>query len=126
MKTFELIDAALDWAVMQAIKPEYKDPSFFGITTFGPVFGKGYRYPCYGSRKFRPSTSWDQGGPIIERGCISLSPDEFITGNTRWCAVMTNEAVGYEQFGPTPLIAAMRCKVHSVFGDEVDIPKELL
>jgi hypothetical protein len=29
-------------------------------------------------------------------------------------------------FGPTPLIAAMRCFVASRLGDEVDIPEELL
>jgi len=29
-------------------------------------------------------------------------------------------------FGPTPLIAAMRCFVASKLGDEVDVPEELL
>ena len=28
-------------------------------------------------------------------------------------------------FGPTPLIAAMRCYVSGKLGDEVDIPEEL-
>ena len=29
-------------------------------------------------------------------------------------------------FGPTPLIAAMRCFVASKLGDEVDVPDELI
>ena len=76
---------------------------------------------------YHPSTDWDQGGPIIEREAISLCPDEYIIGNERWCAVMTNEGVGYESFGHTPLIAAMRCLVASKLGDEIEIeiPEEL-
>lgn len=30
------------------------------------------------------------------------------------------------RYGPTPLIAAMRCYVASKLGDEVEIPEELL
>jgi hypothetical protein len=30
------------------------------------------------------------------------------------------------QYGPTPLIAAMRCYVASKLGDEVEVPDELL
>jgi hypothetical protein len=30
------------------------------------------------------------------------------------------------EYGPTPLIAAMRCYVASKLGDEVEIPAELL
>lgn len=54
------------------------------------------------SEPWEPSTNWSQGGPIIER-----------------------EAAQYECFGPTPLIAAMRCYVASKLGDEVEIPDEL-
>jgi hypothetical protein len=31
----------------------------------------------------------------------------------------------YQEHGPTPLIAAMRCFVASKLGDEIEIPKEL-
>lgn len=37
---------------------------------------------------------------------------------------MIDETGGY--YGPTPLIAAMRCFVASKLGDEVEIPEELL
>lgn len=32
----------------------------------------------------------------------------------------------HEQYGPTRLIAAMRCFVASKMGDEIEIPEELL
>ena len=39
-----------------------------------------------------------------------------------WMAGIINTAQAY---GPTPLIAAMRCYVASKLGDEVNIPEEL-
>lgn len=74
------------------------------------------------------STDWAQAGPIIEREEISVSR-EFASGQIEWAAWTPApirddaEAFGY---GPTPLIAAMRCYVASKLGDEVDVPKELL
>ena len=68
---------------------------------------------------YHPSTDWSQGGPIIERERIELKGD----GGTDWLASHNNESV---EFGPTPLIAAMRCLVASKLGDEIEIPEELL
>ena len=74
---------------------------------------------------FTPSTDWAQGGPIIERECIEVGRQggEWIAcidvpENGDW------EAAG--QYGPTLLIAAMRCFVQSKLGDEVEIPEVLL
>ncbi len=64
------------------------------------------------------STDWAQGGPIIERERLHVYP---IDANT-WEA----DTLDYTHFGPTPLIAAMRCYVASQLGDEVEIPKELM
>jgi len=94
MKTNELTDAALDWAV--------------GSTG---EYGCGFF-----------STDWAQGGPIIEREAIQITPDEY-TGT--WSAYMTNEGEPYVGTGPTPLIAAMRCYVASKLGDEIELPTEL-
>lgn len=68
-----------------------------------------------------PSTNWVQGGPIIEREHISLSDPESQAGNEwrAWCGA-------WNFSGSTPLIAAMRCYVASRFGDEVDVPEELV
>jgi len=68
------------------------------------------------------STNWAQGGPIIEREKIALiPPNERID---EWEAVHPDR-MHNEEYGPTPLIAAMRCFVASKLGDEVDVPKEL-
>ena len=65
------------------------------------------------------STSWQEGGPIIERGKL----DVMWCGD-RWCAyAMTPDK--HDCYGPTPLIAAMRCFVASRLGDEVEVPEEL-
>jgi hypothetical protein len=98
MRTSELKDLALDWAVTKAIG-EYK-----------PVAAPSY------------STNWSQGGPIIEREEISVN---WASG--QWQAHTANDQDEYAQieYGPTPLIAAMRCYVASKLGDDVEIPNEL-
>ena len=68
-----------------------------------------------------PSTDWAQGGPIIEREviCIGSGMDA-----STWYA---NKGCGqHHRFGPTPLIAAMRCYVASKLGAEVEVPDELV
>jgi hypothetical protein len=116
MKTSELTGAALDWAVALIEKP--------GIVGVRPDGKLG----AAGNLAFSPSTDWAQGGPIIEREIISVSHDT--AGQTIEWAAWTPapirdeaEAFGY---GPTPLIAAMRCYVASKLGDTVDVPPELV
>jgi hypothetical protein len=89
MKTSELTGAALDRAVHEALGAE--------------SLKCGNTAPKY-------SADWAQAGPLIERESIQLTPDE---SHNMWCAFMNNEGVGYEYWGPTPLIAAMRCYVAS-------------
>ncbi len=72
-------------------------------------------------QKFDPSTDWAQGGPIIEQEKIELNL--FGSG---WMATRIDGPAVSEEIGPTPLVAAMRCYVASEFGDEVDVPDELL
>jgi hypothetical protein len=69
------------------------------------------------TKGFNPPTNWAQGGPIIEREMISIE----WTGED-WMAYIFHDE---ECFGPTPLIAAMRCYVASKLGDEVEVPEEL-
>ncbi len=75
---------------------------------------------------YNPSGSWWQGGPIIEREKIST---EEIQG--AWKAeleILTADDAHYRYglgYGPTPLIAAMRCYVAANLGAEVEIPEEL-
>ncbi len=100
-ETSELTGAALNWAVNQ-IEECCDDPC-------APLF----------------STDWAQGGPIIEREWLDVTPwpnesDEDL----RWQCVQ-HDSTDCLCFGPTPLIAAMRCYVASKLGDEVEIPEEL-
>ena len=116
VKTNELSGAALDWAVAEASgTPIYR--SWKTLT----------RMDMDGQHYWQPSIDWAQGGPIIEREEISISR-EFASGRIEWAAWTPApirddaEAFGY---GPTPLIAAMRCYVTSKLGDEVEIPEAL-
>ena len=122
IKTADLIGPALDWAVAKCLQPGYEE----------------WRLIRWIEQEFAPTANWAQGGPIIEREGINLSvdyQDDWLTTDKvqiGWKANLWNNSVpgtaGFLQwaYGPTPLVAAMRCFVASRFGDEVDIPEELL
>lgn len=59
---------------------------------------------------FQPSTTWAQGGPIIDHKRISLDANPDSSDDGQWYAD--------GQYGETALIAAMRSVVASVFGYE--------
>ena len=114
MKTAELTGPALDWAVA---KCEGYQPVFTNGSIL-PVFRKNEDTETT-IRKY--STNWSQGVPIIERERMMLEPY-----NDQWRAhKFTDEPPFVKAFGPTPLIAAVRCYVTSKLGDEVEIPEEL-
>lgn len=125
IKTADLIDAPLDWAVAKAQGRE--EIRVFGRTRPSDHGWIEIRFnpdPRADTARFDPSTNWFQGGPIIEReaigiGCLGKSA---IYANP-WLAARTEDSTEYA--GPTPLIAAMRCFVASKLGDEVDIPEVL-
>ena len=98
LKTSELQGAALDWTVASC---EGHDMEYFQVVD-----------------AYLPSTDWAQGGPIIERERICLIDQ----GGDYWQALWGWK----EAFGPTPLIAAMRCYVASKLGDEVEVPNEIV
>lgn len=124
MKTSELTGVALDWAVAvcegatQDTLESYAD---------------GLREADDGNY----STNWAEAGPIIEREDINvdrLTRSEVTESGSEiyrkdgWTAFTTVSAywiTPIRQYGPTPLIAAMRCYCCAILGDEIDIPKEL-
>lgn len=69
------------------------------------------------------STSWAQGGPIIEREKIAVNPCASTHPETPWFAL--SHTGTWTLLGPTPLSAAMRCSVSSKLGEEVEVPDEL-
>jgi hypothetical protein len=109
MKTSELTGAALDRAVAKREGPNSVASCYYDDDT--PLWLEEAPEP-----EWKPSTNWSQGGPIIERGLIVISPDP----QHGWRANPYMDLT--EFYGPTPLIAAMRCYVASKLGDEVEIP----
>jgi hypothetical protein len=107
IKTSELKDAALDWAVAWAEN--------ITIKHFSGVF-----YLLDGD-EWNPTRNWAQGGPIIESEGINT----IQSGD--WIAEMDADHSGgvISTGGDTPLVAAMRCYVSSKLGDEIDVPEEL-
>jgi hypothetical protein len=118
IKTSELTGAAFNWAVAKCegvpnihiVKKPGK------VCIYGEIAGVDFPY--------QPSTDWSQGGPIIERECITLVNAD---GDDVWSAYpIADNPVAHRKSGPTPLIAAMRCYVASKFGDSIEIPDQLL
>lgn len=111
LQTATLVGVALDWAVAKCEEPDLSVEDFI----------------CGWKRwDYCASSDWAQAGPIIELeiACIRLS------NNLGWaaCRPYNYEEDKPEQYvyGPTPLIAAMRCYVLSQLGAEVDVPDEVI
>jgi hypothetical protein len=107
MKTSELIGPALNWAVHTAQGLSEEE-----FVVMDNLYGPQWQGPEY-------STSWQEGGPIIERERMEFDFDEDEQVFRAYDGV-------HAGVGPTHLIAAMRCYVMSRLGDEVDIPEELV
>jgi hypothetical protein len=103
MKTSELTGAALTWAVDKSLN----------LNTPYNSGGQTGKVPLY-------STDWSQGGPIIEAWMIDVG-----TYRGAWRAARHVGILPTYGYGPTPLIAAMRCYVASKLGDDVEIPEAL-
>jgi hypothetical protein len=109
MKVAELTGALLDVWVARVI----------GLPVAGIVGGECFIRDDPNPWRFRPTTSWEQAGAIIERECIAVRPCLWISGQcVEWSAEMGLQESHYRT-GDTPLIAAMRAYVASKFGAEV-------
>ena len=116
MKQINVAEAtcpALDWAVATCE----------GYTEYDPETDKllppRKEYGWVSLFDLNYSTDWAQGGPIIEREGIDL---DYWPDGGYWQATSDT----YDSFGPTPLIAAMRCFVASKLGETAEVPEELL
>lgn len=127
MKTSELTGAALDWAVAKcegATNLRYDTVATWWVDLDGEprALSSGWSP----RQSWHPSTNWSQGGPIIEREKITIDYDH--EGPTLMWEAKHFAFDGTElqrEYGPTPLIAGMRCYVASKLGDEIEIPREL-
>lgn len=122
VKTSELTGAALDWAVAKCEGLEVA----FTTNKEVVILRKGV------TDYFDPHCNWGWGGPIIEREMLCVGyrhqadPNYCPINDPATICWARTTAGGYLSYGPTPLIAAMRCYVASKFGDEVEVPLELI
>lgn len=142
MKTSELTGKALDWAVAVADNRNFKF-SLGGSLEVRARTEAGDELPTDALdlwMYWNPSTNWAQGGPIVEREFIAIFNVETRPFEGQWAADVNRHQqetcdesgcpmysfyLGSLQYGPTPLIAAMRCFVASKLGDEIEQPAEL-
>jgi hypothetical protein len=133
-KTSELQDAALDWAVAKC--EGYFLAWFVGQDQHYWESPEGAKHfldmrnaTGHGVHWTHSSTDWGEGGPIIEREEINIHkleqtlPDAAAPHPACWGSHIDGAGT---QYGPTPLIAGMRCYVASKLGDEIDVPDELI
>jgi hypothetical protein len=124
VKTSTLKDRALDWAVARC--EGWKPTEVNGVLMLKHCHPDSAHTPhCY-VEDFGYSTDWAQGGPIIERIKGFLFKQGLESNREGQCqAEIHNYDGDWIAFGPTPLIAAMRCHVASHYGEEVEVPDEL-
>jgi len=117
ISTDDLIGMPLDWAVAKCLNHQIAENYGAYIRIYLPDSKQSGH-----TLIFCPSTDWAVGGAIIEREKISLSyravPDE-----PYWAAEIDEPLC--QEYGPTALVAAMRCYVRSKLGNVVNVPNEL-
>jgi hypothetical protein len=128
IKTTNLIRDALDWAVAKCEGVSFES---YRAAVAWMKRREVSDDELSAQHTYQYSTGWAQGGPIIERELICIDAgDGSYEPLRRWAAWRANavpvKAGQGEWWGPTPLIAAMRCFVASRLGDEVDVPDELV
>lgn len=145
VKTQDLSGAALDWAVAMAegyrVDPEGDGRSvispkgvFTSVSVRGAAEGFGYR----------PSSDWNQGGPLIEKYQVLLTPPSNLVhrnfgsfdkrngwyesgfwGSTIFGKERKHRRASFHH-PDSPLIVAMRAIAQFELGDTLNVPKELL
>lgn len=108
IKVSETTGAALDWLVAKC--EGLPVDALPGLSVQSSA-----NWPMY-------STDPAQGHPIIEREGINIGTN----CPTGWAAHKRMGMRATGGFGPTPLIAAMRCHVISKMGETVEVPEGLL
>jgi hypothetical protein len=132
MKTIKISEATgpvLDWLVAKCeglLEPMFDEKEPRVVLQVDPYNVLPVWNPSpqvYYQWKYLPSTSWEVGGPIIEREKIDTLADP--NGKDVWMGRLYKNFAEFRQFGPTPLISAMRCFCISKLGDTAEIPEEL-
>lgn len=128
VETANLEGRALDWAVaiVEGWKPDR--PTDGQLESNGFVILVGSHKPDSTKRfSYSPSTSWINGGSLIEKFSIGLKPYSTEIGGAveYWVAESWEEGTPMLD-GPTPLVAACRTVVAHNLGMTVSVPAALL
>ena len=123
----DMDEFVLNWAVAHALgETVYRARKRAWLTKPIGKYDSSHKMPYWS-----PTTRWEQAGPIIEREKIDLftekgTPESWVASVARY--QNGERLVGWRihQYGPTPLIAAMRCLVASRLGEQVEVPNELM
>lgn len=122
--TKDLSGPALDWAVASCgLNGRKWENVHFG--NFRVSCGKLYLNTVV-TLPYSPSTDWAQGGPIIA-SIKGLVFKQWLESKPESCceAHIHNYDGNWIAFGPTLLVAIMRCYIAYKLGDSVEIPDSL-
>lgn len=108
MRTSDLVDAKLALWVARAVK--VKTPGDRLLYAAGGCLFVETQWGGGEPFSYRPDCRWSDGGPLIEQYRIELLPN-----GVTWTALLHRH--GYAD--RSPLVAAMRALVASVYGDTV-------
>ena len=99
------------------------------------IDSEGFLFDPLNECRYSPSTIWAQGGKVIDREIDTIrkrsKAEEASLAhpnpNFKFKAEIFGDVDGYFcGFGPTSLIAAMRCYAISKLGDTAEVPDELV
>lgn len=145
VKTAELIGPALDWAVAQAVGVEVGviRPPVIDENNQPALLTNKLRWLMSGepAKFWLPSTDWSQGGPLIAKFGVLLSPPKSMmhvgggpnagwreTG--RWGSTIFGKDRKHRRacfdHKTEPLVAAMLAIVQFELGDVAQVPAELV
>jgi len=119
VKVSELTGHTLTWAVGLCETQANMDVSL--VKNGKPGLWITALDPTLGLRELNYYDDWEQVGPIIEREEISINP-HYSQGWSAYYQYRQNPGAFKSSYGPTPIIATMRCYVASKLGDKVEIP----
>ena len=128
-----LTDVALDWAVANCEGlPVRSDPMGFGSGSeagywvWNEAGPSKQKYMLIG-REYNPTQNWNQGGPILER-LREMAGHQFLIesdGPNVHIMAWLDKHTCIKGYGPTLLIAAMRCYVAACKGETIELPVSL-
>lgn len=123
VKTSTLKDRALDWAVATACGHKVEIFRNDICVVKRPPLGPMQEFePSTQWAEFAPSTQWAEGGPILSRQRINR---DFNHNSGLWQA-FHGHGIMHTQQHSSELVAGMRCFVASHYGEEVEVPDELV